>query len=78
MVKWPAKRSLSKSGYWVLATAFLLYNHLTPMATAPPPASAQRPPFGLRVRRFWQRITEGLELTAAVGGVSIQLESAQQ
>jgi sigma-B regulation protein RsbU (phosphoserine phosphatase) len=36
------------------------------MATAPPPAqpaSAQRPPIGLRIRRFWQRVTEGLELT---------------
>src|SRR5580704_14166250 len=36
------------------------------MATASPPAqpaSTQRSPIGLRLRRFWQRITEGLELT---------------
>ena len=36
------------------------------MATASPPAepvSAQRVPFGARLRRFWQRVTEGLELT---------------
>src|ERR1019366_3690418 len=43
-----------------------LYNHLTPMATASPPAqpvSAQRVPLGVRLHRFWQRVTEGLELT---------------
>jgi phosphoserine phosphatase RsbU/P len=36
------------------------------MATASPPAepvSAQRVPFGTRLRRFWQRVSEGLELT---------------
>ncbi len=33
------------------------------MATAPPPATAQRPPLGVRLHRFWQRVTEGLELT---------------
>ncbi len=36
------------------------------MATASPPAepaSAQRIPLALRLRRFWQRVTEGLELT---------------
>src|ERR1700729_104906 len=33
------------------------------MATAPPPASAQRPPRGVRLHQFWQRVTEGLELT---------------
>jgi len=36
------------------------------MATASPPAepaSAQRIPFGVRLHRFWQRVTEGLELT---------------
>jgi sigma-B regulation protein RsbU (phosphoserine phosphatase) len=36
------------------------------MATASPPAepvSAQRIPLGIRLRRFWQRVTEGLELT---------------
>src|ERR1700690_1956836 len=33
------------------------------MATAPPPASAQRPPLGVRLHQFWQRVTEGLELS---------------
>src|ERR1700691_4173925 len=36
------------------------------MATASPPArpvSPQRIPFRVRLHRFWQRITEGLELT---------------
>jgi sigma-B regulation protein RsbU (phosphoserine phosphatase) len=33
------------------------------MATTPPPASAQRVPFGVRLHRFWQRVTEGMELT---------------
>jgi sigma-B regulation protein RsbU (phosphoserine phosphatase) len=33
------------------------------MATAPPPASTQPLPLAGRLRRFWQRITEGLELT---------------
>ncbi|MGA2302441.1 MAG: PP2C family protein-serine/threonine phosphatase [Candidatus Acidiferrum sp.] len=33
------------------------------MATASPPASAQRPPLGVRLQRFWRRVTEGLELT---------------
>src|SRR6267378_8297168 len=36
------------------------------MATASPPAeptSAQRVPLTLRLQRFWQRVTEGLELT---------------
>ena len=33
------------------------------MATASPPASAQRPPLGVRLHRFWRRVTEGLELT---------------
>src|SRR6202142_4797767 len=36
------------------------------MATASPPAPparAQRIPFGVRLRRFWQRVTEGLELS---------------
>src|ERR1700724_2970712 len=33
------------------------------MATAPPPASAQRPPLGVRLHQFWRRGTEGLELT---------------
>jgi sigma-B regulation protein RsbU (phosphoserine phosphatase) len=36
------------------------------MATASPPAepaSAQRVPISLRLNRFWQRVTEGLELT---------------
>jgi sigma-B regulation protein RsbU (phosphoserine phosphatase) len=43
-----------------------LYNHLTAMATASPPAqpaSAQRVPFRVRLHQFWQRVTEGLELT---------------
>jgi sigma-B regulation protein RsbU (phosphoserine phosphatase) len=33
--------------------------------TSPPaePASAQRIPFGVRLHRFWQRVTEGMELT---------------
>ncbi len=33
--------------------------------TSPPaePASAQRVPFGVRLHRFWQRVTEGMELT---------------
>jgi sigma-B regulation protein RsbU (phosphoserine phosphatase) len=36
------------------------------MATAPPPApptSAPRVPFGVRIHRFWQRVTEGLEVS---------------
>jgi len=33
------------------------------MVTAPPPVSTQRPPFGVRLRQFWRRVTEGLELT---------------
>jgi sigma-B regulation protein RsbU (phosphoserine phosphatase) len=32
------------------------------MATASPPATA-RVPFGLRLRQFWQRVTEGLEVS---------------
>jgi phosphoserine phosphatase RsbU/P len=33
------------------------------MATAPPPATTQRPPLSVRLHRFWQRVTEGMELT---------------
>ncbi|MFZ0145212.1 MAG: hypothetical protein WAL08_12705, partial [Candidatus Sulfotelmatobacter sp.] len=36
------------------------------MATASPPAGpapAQRLPLGVRLRRFWQRVTEGMELS---------------
>jgi sigma-B regulation protein RsbU (phosphoserine phosphatase) len=36
------------------------------MATAPPPAqpaSATRPPLGVRLHRFWQRVTEGMEVS---------------
>jgi sigma-B regulation protein RsbU (phosphoserine phosphatase) len=33
------------------------------MATAPPPTSTQRPPLRVRLHRFWQRVTEGMELT---------------
>jgi phosphoserine phosphatase RsbU/P len=33
------------------------------MATTSPPASAQRVPLGVRLHRFWQRVTEGMELT---------------
>src|SRR5271157_715084 len=36
------------------------------MATVSPPAQpapAQRLPLGVRLRRFWQRVTEGMELT---------------
>jgi phosphoserine phosphatase RsbU/P len=33
------------------------------MATVPPPASAQRPPLGVRLHQFWRRVTEGMELT---------------
>ncbi|MFZ0200019.1 MAG: PP2C family protein-serine/threonine phosphatase [Candidatus Sulfotelmatobacter sp.] len=33
------------------------------MATTSPPAPAQNPPFGVCLRRFWRRVTEGLELT---------------
>src|ERR1700733_13042561 len=33
------------------------------MVTAPPPASTQRPPLGVRLHQFWRRVTEGLELT---------------
>jgi sigma-B regulation protein RsbU (phosphoserine phosphatase) len=35
----------------------------SPMATASPPVSTQRPPLGVRVRQFWRRVTEGMELT---------------
>jgi serine phosphatase RsbU (regulator of sigma subunit) len=43
-----------------------LYNQINPMATASPPAqpaSAQHVSLSLRLHRFWQRVTEGLELT---------------
>ena len=43
-----------------------LYNGITSMATASPPAgsaSAQRVPFSVRMQRFWQRVTEGLEVS---------------
>jgi phosphoserine phosphatase RsbU/P len=33
------------------------------MATAPPPATVQRPPLRVRTQQFWRRVTEGLELT---------------
>src|SRR5580700_7539796 len=33
------------------------------MATAPPPAPAQRVPVRMRMQRFWQRVTEGLEVS---------------
>ena len=33
------------------------------MASAPPPISVQRPPFSVRVKNFWRRVTEGMELT---------------
>jgi len=33
------------------------------MATAPPPATTQKSPLGVRLHQFWQRVTEGLELT---------------
>ena len=33
------------------------------MSTAPPPTPVQRPPFGVRLKRFWRRVTEGMELT---------------
>jgi sigma-B regulation protein RsbU (phosphoserine phosphatase) len=33
------------------------------MATALPPATAPRIPLGVRLRRFWQRVTEGMQLT---------------
>jgi phosphoserine phosphatase RsbU/P len=32
------------------------------MAT-PQPATAQRPPFGVRLQQFWQRVTDGLEVS---------------
>jgi serine phosphatase RsbU (regulator of sigma subunit) len=44
-----------------LPTDFL-YNQQS-MATAPPPASTQRQPLGVRLHQFWRRVTEGLELT---------------
>jgi phosphoserine phosphatase RsbU/P len=33
------------------------------MATAPPSATTQNPPFSVRLRQFWRRVTEGMELT---------------
>ncbi len=33
------------------------------MASTSPPAPAQSPPIGVRLRQFWRRVTEGLELT---------------
>ena len=33
------------------------------MATPPPPASAQHIPFRVRLRQFWKRVTEGLEVS---------------
>src|SRR5580700_1810826 len=33
------------------------------MATTPQPAAAPRPPFGVRLQQFWQRVTEGLEVS---------------
>src|SRR6202050_2279306 len=33
------------------------------MATAPPPATAERAPLRVRMQQFWRRVTEGMELT---------------
>jgi phosphoserine phosphatase RsbU/P len=33
------------------------------MAAAPPPARVQDPPLGVRLKQFWRRVSEGLELT---------------
>src|SRR5580700_3510673 len=33
------------------------------MATTPQPAAAPRPPFGVRLQQFWQRVTDGLEVS---------------
>src|ERR1700683_4737919 len=33
------------------------------MATTPQPAAAERPPFGVRLHQFWQRVTDGLEVS---------------
>jgi phosphoserine phosphatase RsbU/P len=33
------------------------------MATAPPPARTQDLPLGVRLKQFWRRVTEGMELT---------------
>jgi sigma-B regulation protein RsbU (phosphoserine phosphatase) len=33
------------------------------MATAPQPATAPRPSFGVRLQQFWQRVTDGLEVS---------------
>src|SRR3984957_8268183 len=44
----------------------IFYNLPNPMATAFPPAgqpSAERVPFGVRLQRFWRRVTEGLEVS---------------
>ena len=33
------------------------------MATAPPPATAERAPLRVRMQQFWRRVTEGMELS---------------
>jgi len=33
------------------------------MATTPQPATVPRPPFGVRLQQFWQRVTDGLEVS---------------
>jgi phosphoserine phosphatase RsbU/P len=33
------------------------------MATAPPPTRVQDPPLGVRLKQFWRRVSEGMELT---------------
>src|SRR5277367_5397127 len=42
-----------------------LYNYLTPMATASPPAQQtdQHIPLRVKLQRFWHRVTEGLEVS---------------
>src|SRR5271170_3641404 len=49
--------------HWPLPTDFLSSIITSLMATASPPASNQRPPLGVRLQRFWRRVTEGMELT---------------
>jgi phosphoserine phosphatase RsbU/P len=48
------------------STSSIITSHYTHMATASPPAkpaSAQHTPLLVRLRRFWQRVSDGLELT---------------
>ena len=67
------QRRLSRRDDLAETAESFLYNQVCPMATASPPAqqTAQPVSFGVRLHRFWRRVTEGLE----VGQLWSQFES---